>query len=119
MENMCQYQQVPPNRTPMQLDGAITTPGAITELLVQSHLDALELLPALPGAWASGKLAGVCTRFGWDVSVTWRAGQLVTAVITAKRAGEHIVRYGNREVQLTLERGQSVVLGSDLVMIEG
>ena len=119
MENMCQYQQVPPNRTPMQLDGAITTPGAITELLVQSHLDALELLPALPSTWASGKLAGVCTRFGWDVTVSWRAGQLVTAVIHAKRAGEHIVRYGDREVLLKLERGQSVVLGSDLVMIDG
>jgi alpha-L-fucosidase 2 len=103
----------------MQLDGAITTPGAITELLVQSHLDALELLPALPGTWVNGKLSGVCTRFGWDVTVTWRAGQLVNAVITAKRAGEQIVRYGDREVLLKLDRGQSVVLGTDLVIIEG
>jgi alpha-L-fucosidase 2 len=82
-------------------------------------LDALELLPALPGAWINGKLSGVCTRFGWDVTVTWRAGQLLICVITAKRAGEHIVRYGNREVLLKLERGQTVLLGPDLVAIEG
>jgi alpha-L-fucosidase 2 len=117
MENMCQYQQVPPNRTPMQLDGAITTPGAMTELLVQSHLDVLELLPALPSAWATGKIEGVRTRFGLDVTIEWRSGQLVRAVITAKRGGEHLVRYGDRERSVQFERGQTITLGSDLAFV--
>lgn len=114
MENMCQYQQVPPNRTPMQLDGAITTPGAMTELLVQSHLDTLELLPALPTSWQSGQITGVCTRFGWDVNLTWKSGKLVSALIIAKRDGERVVRHGDKELTVKLERGQSVLLGPDL-----
>ena len=119
MENMCQYQQVPPNRTPMQLDGAITTPGAMTELLVQSHLDVLELLPALPSSWQKGRVEGVRTRFGWDVVLEWRSGRLTSVAITAKRSGEHLVRYGDREMQLKLERGQRVCLGPDFSVGEG
>ncbi|MFM7186456.1 MAG: glycosyl hydrolase family 95 catalytic domain-containing protein, partial [Armatimonadota bacterium] len=93
MENMCQYQQVPPNRTPMQLDGAITTPGAMTEFLVQSHLDVIELLPALPSTWKSGTIEGVRTRFGWDVNVSWASGRLTGITLTAHRDGEHVIRY--------------------------
>jgi alpha-L-fucosidase 2 len=117
MENMCQYQQVPPNRTPMQLDGAITTPGAMTELLVQSHMAVIELLPALPGAWKAGTIEGVRTRFGWDVNVHWASGRLTNVAVKAQRPGENVIRYGDREVILKLEKGESVILGHDLMRL--
>ncbi len=115
MENMCQYQQVPPNRTPMQLDGAITTPGAMTELLVQSHLDVIEVLPALPASWKNGSIAGVRTRFGWEVNVQWSSGHLTSVVVKAQRPGENVIRYGDKQVILRLEKNESVMLGADLV----
>jgi alpha-L-fucosidase 2 len=115
MENMCQYQQVPPNRTPMQLDGAITTPGAMTELLVQSHLDVIEVLPALPASWKNGSIAGVRTRFGWEINVQWSSGHLTSVVVKAQRPGENVIRYGDKQVILRLEKNESVMLGADLV----
>ncbi|MBT87752.1 MAG: alpha-L-fucosidase, partial [Gammaproteobacteria bacterium] len=41
--------------TPLQVDGTLGVTAAISEMLVQSHEDVIQLLPALPKEWNSGK----------------------------------------------------------------
>ena len=77
---------------PFQIDGNFAASAGIAEMLVQSHLSYLELLPALPDAWQKGCVAGLCARGGFEVSIRWDRGQLVEAQITSKLGTDCVLR---------------------------
>jgi len=86
-ENLTTYQQIErySNDTrgkPMQLDGSVTIPGFIAEMLLQSQWQELHLLPALPDKWPSGSVTGLVARGGHQVDLKWDRGKLVSAAIT-------------------------------------
>jgi len=61
--------------------------AGIVEMLMQSHAGEIELLPALPQAWADGSIQGLRARGGYGVDLSWRAGRLAEATIRASRDG--------------------------------
>jgi alpha-L-fucosidase 2 len=83
----------------MQLDGSVTTPGFIAEMLLQSQWQELHLLPALPDKWPSGSVTGLVARGGHQVDLKWDRGKLVSATITLpKSAAAPIVRVATQLV---------------------
>jgi alpha-L-fucosidase 2 len=64
-------------------------------MLLQSHTGDLELLPALPKAWATGDVKGLRARGGYEVDLAWSAGRLRTATIKPQFAGVTRVRIPN------------------------
>lgn len=68
---------------PFQIDGNFGGTSGIAEMLVQSHNDYIELLPALPDVWAEGKFKGLRVRGGAEISVEWEDKKVTTVALKA------------------------------------
>jgi len=94
---------------PFQIDCNFGYAAGVNEMLVQSHLGYIHLLPALPKAWAEGHVKGMKVRGGFEVDIGWKDGKLVKALIrnVSSPAGKCEVRYGGRTVELAIPVGES------------
>jgi alpha-L-fucosidase 2 len=75
-------------------------------MLLQSQYGELELLPALPAAWAQGAVKGLCARGGFVVAMEWNAGKLTTCRVLSKNGGACTVRYKGKPLTRKLRKGE-------------
>lgn len=80
---------------PFQIDGNFGATAGMTEMLLQSQGDYIELLPALPSAWGNGCVSGLRARGNVDVDMKWRQTILTETVLTAGTTSELKVRGAN------------------------
>ena len=76
----------------MQVDGSFGISAVIAELLIQSHEEELNLLPALPASWSTGEVSGLLARGGFEVSMRWQEGKLMEATILSNKGNVCRVR---------------------------
>jgi len=101
---------------PFQIDGNFGGVAGICEMLVQSHAGEIELLPALPKAWANGGVKGLRVRGGYEVDLTWRDGTLASAAIRNINGADTCrVRLGGKVIEAKVRKGKAISLNADLL----
>lgn len=110
---------------PFQIDGNFGAAAGVVEMLLQSHITEvggekgevriIDLLPALPKAWPTGSVRGLCARGGFEVDIEWKNGALTRATIRSKLGNPCQVQCGGRSVDLTTREGGEYVFNSELV----
>ena len=99
---------------PFQIDGNFGGTAGVTEMLLQSHAGFIHLLPSLPDAWSEGTVSGLEARGNFCLDLTWANGQLSEALLTSRKGGRCILRYGDQELTLQTRPGKSYrILYSD------
>ncbi len=100
---------------PFQIDGNFGATAAVAEMLVQSHRrdergrTIIDLLPALPGEWKEGSVAGLRARGGYEIELGWsdgKASSLVVKNAIGKRAAPAVVHVNGQSIDIELDAGQ-------------
>ena len=99
---------------PFQIDGNFGVTATIAEMLLQSDNGTIRLLPAIPDAWPEGKVTGLRARGGFEVSMAWKRGKLVSATIHSINGEPCRVNYSGRSIDLGIKKGKSVTLDASL-----
>jgi alpha-L-fucosidase 2 len=97
---------------PFQIDCNFGYAAGVCEMLVQSHMGVVDLLPALPKAWPAGTVRGLRVRGGFEVDIEWQDGKLVQAVVKglSNEPGLCSARYRKGACTFSLAKGESRVL---------
>ena len=91
---------------PFQIDGNFGGTAGITEMLMQSHMSFIHLLPALPDQWAAGSIQGLCARGNFEVSIQWKNNTLENATILSKSGAPCSLVYANKKLSFNTVKGK-------------
>jgi alpha-L-fucosidase 2 len=102
---------------PFQIDGNFGGAAGIGEMLLQSHANYIDLLPALPSALPEGEISGICARGGFVLNIKWSNGKLLEAEVLSNAGKECLLRYGSKEIKFATEKGKSYKVNAELQRI--
>lgn len=80
------------NHPPFQIDGNFGGTAGIVEMIVQSHLQEIHLLPSVPKAWRNGYVKGLKARGGYEIELKWENHRLRYASIFSSQSRKCRIR---------------------------
>ena len=87
-----------------QIDCNFGACAGMAEMLLQSHAGEIELLPALPKAWPTGKVTGLHARGGFTVDIEWKDGKVSSYRIVSCTPRDVKIRVNDETKNITTEK---------------
>ena len=91
---------------PFQIDGNFGFTSGVCELLIQSHTGVIELLPALPQDWSSGRVKGLKARGGYTLDFYWENHKVVEVAVHSLKDTTCMLRINGEVYTLKCEKGK-------------
>ncbi len=82
-------------------------PAVVTEMIVQSSMNEIKLLPALPEKWSEGSIKGVRARGGFVVDMEWKDSRPASVTVTSLLGNPSKIRFKDEVREINLSKGQS------------
>jgi alpha-L-fucosidase 2 len=82
-------------------------PAVVTEMIIQSSINEINLLPALPNEWRGGSIKGVRTRGGFVIALEWRDSIPVKVTVKSLLGKKSKLSFKNKVWDIDLTKGQS------------
>ncbi len=101
---------------PFQIDGNFGGAAGVIEMIMQSDENQVYLLPALPDAWRSGSVSGICARGGFEISMRWKDGKLSDATVRSKSGNKCTLSYQGKVVTFATVAGSEYRLDGALIL---
>jgi|WetSurMetagenome_2_1015567.scaffolds.fasta_scaffold05097_3 alpha-L-fucosidase 2 len=113
------YQNLFCGHPPFQIDGNFGGTSGITEMLLQSHIKegdqyVINILPALPDAWANGDVKGLRARGGFEVSINWKEKKMVSCKIKSLAGSALKINYNGKTFTSATEPGMTYELDGEM-----
>ncbi len=110
------------SHAPFQIDGNFGMTSGVAEMLLQSNMGYINMLPALPDVWATGSVDGLIARGNFEVSMDWEDKNLTEATILSKNGGTATVQTTNAALATVTDSKGNVmdieVLSADRIAFE-
>lgn len=104
---------------PFQIDGNFGFTSGVAEMLLQSHNNEIQLLPALPSQWSTGHANGLRARGNFTITkMEWKNGTLANVTIKSNSGNVCNVRYGNRTISFETVKGGTYILNGSLQLAD-
>ena len=109
------------SHAPFQIDGNFGACAGMAEMLMQSHTDSIEILPALPAAWSAGEVSGLKAVGDFTVSIVWKGGKPLRVTVVNNQGQPGYVKYPGINTAMCIVNGEEVLgscRGTDLAVLK-
>lgn len=114
-QNLFDMYQLDEKTDAFQIDANFGTPTAMLEMLLSSRSGEIELLPALPKAWASrGSVTGVGARGGFRVDLAWKDGRPTAVTVHSIGGQKTRLRFRDWSKDIALAAGEAASIAMDV-----
>ena len=100
---------------PFQIDGNFGATAGVAEMLLQSRGGSIDLLPALPAAWARGSVRGLCAHGRVTADIAWQDGSVDATLRSAVSQTVQVSVLGAERRTIRVTAGQPVQLKVETV----
>ena len=87
---------------PFQIDGNFGSTAAICNMLMQSEIGSIDILPALPDMWEKGSVCGIVAKGNITLDLKWENKQAVSLILKAPVSQNVTVTVNGKKTDVSL-----------------
>ena len=95
----------PGNTFNLDISGGM--PAVLIYMLIQSTVDEIELLPALPAQWPDGEIKGVLARGGFEIDMKWKDSKPVEVFVKSLLGNKSNLIFRDKVLKIDLKKDET------------